>query len=90
MSNLFKLLASNVSDTSYQQDLKAIMNVLSGTVTIGLIARIIVCAIKMSHDENKEVHKKSIKHCIVALIINLCIIDIYYILNKYFGFGVFI
>lgn len=90
MSNLFKLLASNVNDTSYQQDLKAIMNVLSGTVTIGLIARIIVCAIKMSHDENKEVHKKSIKHCIVALIINLCIIDIYYILNKYFGFGVFI
>lgn len=90
MSNLFKLLASNVNDTSYQQDLKAIMNVLSGTVTIGLIARIIVCAIKMSHDENKEVHKKSIKHCVVALIINLCIIDIYYILNKYFGFGVFI
>lgn len=90
MSDFFRLIASTANDTAYQQDLKAIVNVLSGVITTGLIARIVVCAIKMSHDENKEVHKKSIKHCIIALIINLCVIDIYYILNKYFGFGVFI
>ncbi|MCI8604022.1 MAG: hypothetical protein HFE79_07750 [Ruminiclostridium sp.] len=90
MNDFFGLLASTANDTSYQQDLKAIVSVLSGVITAGLIARIIVCAIKMSHDENKEVQKKSIKHCIIALIINLCVIDIYYILNKYFGFGVFI
>ena len=90
MNDFFGLLASTANDTSYQQDLKAIVSVLSGVIKAGLIERIIVCAIKMSHDENKEVQKKSIKHCIIALIINLCVIDIYYILNKYFGFGVFI
>ena len=75
MNDFFGLLASTANDTSYQQDLKAIVSVLSGVITAGLIARIIVCAIKMSHDENKEVQKKSIKHCIIALIINLCVIQ---------------
>lgn len=90
MGIFLKLLTSAAGGSSYQQDLQSIVNVLSGAVIAGLVVRIIICSIKMSHEENTEVHKKSIKHCIIAAIITICLTDIYYILSYYFNFGVLI
>lgn len=84
VSNM-SLLAADT--TSYTQDMISIVSVLSGTIEIGLAMRIIICAIKMSHDEDKMPHKQSIKHCIIAAAVTASIYGIYNILNSYFGFN---
>lgn len=91
INSVFTEIISDMSllaaSTSYTQDLKSIISVLTGAIETGLTMRIIICAIKMSHDEDKMPHKQSIKHCIIAAAVTASIYGIYNILNSYFGFN---
>ena len=70
------------------ETLNNLSRVLQGLMLAGLAMRVVVCMIKLTHEEEEQArYKKRIRNCIIAAIITQIIFIIKDLLVGYLGSG---
>ncbi len=70
------------------ETLDALSNVMQGLILAGLALRVIICAIKLQHEEEEQSrYKKRIRNCIIAAVITELVYVIKNLLVSYLGNG---